>query len=96
MKAEFPVSLKTEATVEESLTEEQCRELFQRLFPNGLDDPSLLRKLAHDAEVAELQRNLDEAHRESVEEARHDSPPTTVRAYQLVYGRFPAGWPPDP
>ena len=31
------VSLKTEATVEERLTEEQCWELFQGLFPNGLD-----------------------------------------------------------
>jgi hypothetical protein len=38
--------LKTEATVEERLTEEQCWELFQRLFPNGLDDPSLVQKLA--------------------------------------------------
>jgi len=32
--------------VEERLTEEQCWELFQRLFPNGLDDPSLVQKLA--------------------------------------------------
>jgi hypothetical protein len=38
--------LKTEATVEERLIEEQCWELFQRLFPNGLDDPSLAQKLA--------------------------------------------------
>lgn len=50
---------------------------------------------AHDAEMADLRRNLDEAYRESVEEARHDPPPATVRAYQLVYGRFPAGWPPE-
>jgi hypothetical protein len=54
------------------------------------------REAAHDAEVAGLRRDLDEAHRESVEEARHEPPPATVRAYQLVYGRFPAGWPPDP
>jgi len=32
--------------VEERLTAEQCRELFQRLFPNGLDDPSLVPNLA--------------------------------------------------
>lgn len=32
--------------MEERLTEEQCWELFQRLFPNGLDDPSLVQKLA--------------------------------------------------
>jgi hypothetical protein len=50
---------------------------------------------AHDAEMADLRRHMDEAYRESVEEARHDPPPATVRAYQLVYGRFPAGWPPD-
>ena len=40
--------MKTEATVEERLTEEQCWELFQNLFPNGLDDPSLVQKLAPD------------------------------------------------
>ena len=50
---------------------------------------------AHDAEMADLRRNLDEAYKESVEEARHDPPPATVRAYQSVYGRFPAGWPPE-
>ncbi len=50
---------------------------------------------ARDAEVADLRRNLDEAYKESVEEARHDPPPATVRAYQLVYGCFPAGWPPE-
>ncbi len=32
--------------MEERLTEEQCREQFQRLFPNGLDDASLVQKLA--------------------------------------------------
>ncbi|MBI5316430.1 MAG: hypothetical protein HZB34_10700 [Nitrospirae bacterium] len=53
------------------------------------------REAARDAEVADLQRNLDEAYKESVEEARHDLPPATVRAYQQVYGRFPAGWPPE-
>ncbi len=53
------------------------------------------REAARDAEVAELRRNLDEAYRESVEEARDDPPPATVRAYRRVYGRFPAGWPPQ-
>ena len=53
------------------------------------------REAACDAEVAELRRNLDEAYNESVEEARHDPPPPPVRAYQRVYGRFPAGWPPE-
>jgi hypothetical protein len=54
------------------------------------------REAACDTEVAELRRNLDEAYKESVAEAQHDPPPATVRAYQRVYGRFPAGWPPDP
>jgi hypothetical protein len=53
------------------------------------------REAACDAEVAELRRNLDEVYKESVAEARHDPPPATVRAFQLVYGRFPAGWPPE-
>ena len=53
------------------------------------------KEAARDAEVADLRLNLDEAYKESVEEALHDPPPTTVRAYQRVYGRFPAGWPPE-
>jgi hypothetical protein len=53
------------------------------------------REAARDAEVADLRRNLDEAYKESVEEARHDPSPATVCAYQRVYGRFPAGWPPE-
>jgi hypothetical protein len=53
------------------------------------------REAAHDADVADLRRSLYEAYKESVAEARHDSPPATVRAYQRVYGRFPAGWPPE-
>lgn len=32
--------------MEERLTQEQRLELFQRLFPNGLDDPSLVQNLA--------------------------------------------------
>ncbi|HSL05292.1 MAG TPA: hypothetical protein VK901_17320 [Nitrospiraceae bacterium] len=53
------------------------------------------REAARDAEVADLRRNLDEAYRKSREEARHDPPPATVRAYQRVCGRFPAVWPPE-
>ena len=29
-------------------------------------------------------------------EARRSEPPTTVRAYQEIYRKFPVGWPPDP
>jgi hypothetical protein len=53
------------------------------------------REAACNAEAADPRRSLDEAYRESVEETQHDTPPATVRAYQQVYGRFPAGWPPE-
>jgi hypothetical protein len=43
----------------------------------------------------ELGRVLAEAHSEAVEEALHEPPPPTVRAYQVVYGKFPLGWPPE-
>lgn len=45
--------------------------------------------------TAELQEVLDQAYRESVEEARKHPPPHTVQAYRAVYGRWPAGWPPE-
>lgn len=53
------------------------------------------REAARDAELAELRQNMDEAYRESVEEARNAPPPATVRAYRQVYHRFPTGWPPQ-
>ena len=53
------------------------------------------REAAHDADVADLRRSLDEAYKESVAEARHDPLPATVCAYQRVYGRIPVGWPPE-
>ena len=46
-------------------------------------------------ERAAFQQNLDEAYRASVQDACDGSPPTTVRAYQQVYGRNPDGWPPQ-
>ncbi|MBH0183891.1 MAG: hypothetical protein HP477_00300 [Nitrospira sp.] len=53
------------------------------------------REAARDAELAQLRQNMDEAYRESVEEARNAPPPATVRAYLQVYRRFPTGWPPQ-
>ena len=47
-----------------------------------------------DAEIADMRASLDEGHRESVEAAREQPPPATVRAYRAVYGDFPHGWPP--
>jgi hypothetical protein len=47
-----------------------------------------------DRQIAELRESLDEGHREAVAAARDEPPPTTVRAYQSIHGRFPRGWPP--
>lgn len=47
-----------------------------------------------DREIAEMSESLEEAHREAIEEALRQPPPTTVQTYQLVYGRWPKGWPP--
>jgi hypothetical protein len=51
---------------------------------------------AREWQLAELRESLDQGYRESVEEALKRPPPTTVLAYQGVYGRFPRGWPPSP
>ncbi len=44
--------------------------------------------------LAELHESLDRAHREAIDAARQEPPPTTVEAYHSVYGRWPEGWPP--
>jgi hypothetical protein len=49
-----------------------------------------------DRELGELRESLDESHREAVDEALRLPPPPTVRAYEIVYGQFPAGWSPIP
>jgi len=48
-----------------------------------------------DRELAELRESLDEGYREAIEEALKGPPPTTVRAYEAVYGHRPRGWPPS-
>jgi hypothetical protein len=50
----------------------------------------------HDRELAEFRESLDKGYREAVEEALHAPPPTTVIAYESIYGCFPRGWPPVP
>jgi hypothetical protein len=50
----------------------------------------------HDQELAEFRDSLDEGYREALEEALNAPPPTTVKAYEAVYERFPRGWPPRP
>ena len=49
-----------------------------------------------DEELAELRESLETGYREAIEEALDRPPPTTVFAYEEVYGRFPEGWPPSP
>lgn len=49
-----------------------------------------------DQELADFRESLNEGYREAVEEALNAPPPTTVKAYETVYGRFPRGWPPTP
>ncbi len=46
------------------------------------------------AEVRRLQDELDEAYRESLEEAISRPPPSTVSAYRDVFSQWPLGWPP--
>jgi len=48
-----------------------------------------------DEEIAELRSKLDEGHQAAVEAARDLPAPSTVRAYEAVYGAFPEGWPPE-
>lgn len=48
----------------------------------------------HDQELAELRESLDEDYREAIAEALNAPPPATVRAYEVVYGHLPRGWPP--
>jgi hypothetical protein len=47
-------------------------------------------------QLADLRESLAAAYREGIEEALKRPPPTTVAAYQVVYGRYPRGWPPSP
>ena len=49
-----------------------------------------------DDELAQLRESLDAGYREAIEEALDGPSPTTVRAYEEVYGSFPEGWPPVP
>jgi hypothetical protein len=49
----------------------------------------------HDRNLAELRESLDDGYREDIEEALRLPPPTTVRAYEAIYGHLPRGWPPS-
>ncbi len=47
-------------------------------------------------EVARMRRQMDRDAAAAKHRERTMEPPATVRAYQDVFGKFPAGWPPDP
>ena len=49
----------------------------------------------HDRNLAEMRESLDVGYREAIEDALDRPPPTTVRAYEEVYGGPPRGWPPS-
>jgi hypothetical protein len=53
-----------------------------------------LEAVDRERERAEMQRRMDADYDEAVEEAKSRPPPTIVRAYHDVYGRWPRGWPP--
>ena len=47
-------------------------------------------------ETAKMRKQLDRDVQAAKRKARTGPPPTTVRAYQNIFHRFPPGWPPDP
>lgn len=51
---------------------------------------------AREKELRAMRRKMDLDVVAAKREARATELPATVRAYQEVYGKFPAGWPPDP
>jgi hypothetical protein len=52
------------------------------------------KELARQAELEKARAELAEIHEQSRREALDRPPPTTVRAYQEVFGGDPRGWPP--
>lgn len=69
------------------------------------DDPaaydpsaSVERDLEHEEnqeEIDELRQELDQMHRDAVEDAKEKPPPLVVQAYRSVFGEWPSGWPPS-
>lgn len=47
------------------------------------------------ADAATLREELDRAHQDALDKARHAPPPETVKAYMFVYRCVPKGWPPQ-
>ena len=69
--------------------------------PQGWQDYSPSESLAQqekkkkeDAEHDRLADTLEEINREALEETKYRPPPPSVLAFQQVFGRWPAGWPP--
>lgn len=55
-----------------------------------------LERKARAEELRQTRRKMDRDTLAAKREARRNDPPATVRAYQEIYCKFPAGWPPDP
>jgi hypothetical protein len=51
---------------------------------------------AREEELRQMRRKMDRDTLAAKREARRNEPPTTVLAYQQIFGLFPTGWPPDP
>lgn len=49
-----------------------------------------------DKEIAEFREQLEDGRNEAIENALKNPPPSIVRAYRTVFGRWPEGWPPCP
>jgi len=69
--------------------------------PDAPYDPSAAlqqeaERKARAEETVKMRRQLDRDVKAAKRRARTGPPPTTVRAYQNIFHRFPQGWPPDP
>jgi len=45
-------------------------------------------------ELDKLRANLEQAHREAIDDLRLSPAPAIILAYKNIYGVFPNGWPP--
>ena len=74
------------------------RYTFPRLHTVHSDRPDetgdLAERIPRERRRAEIDRMLEEGHRDALEDAKDRPPPLTAQAYQLVYGQDPRGWPP--
>ena len=71
--------------------------VFPRLHCVTFDSDDALPLAEHlerERERTQLDKVIEEGHREALEAAKDRRPPTVVEAHRHVYGDFPRGWPP--